>query len=63
MPIHEYTCQQCGHKFEKFTLMSQTQSPNCPVCGSANVKRQISAFARSGRSTGSSSSASCAPSG
>lgn len=42
MPIYEYKCQKCNHKFEK--LLFDKQRIHCPKCGSINVKKLISNF-------------------
>jgi putative FmdB family regulatory protein len=33
MPTYEYTCQACGHRFEKFQRMSDAPVNICPACG------------------------------
>ena len=46
MPLFEYICRDCAHKFEK--LVGKTVpdgSPLCPVCGSDKCERQFSTFA------------------
>jgi putative FmdB family regulatory protein len=53
MPIYEYRCQVCGDTFEKFLpSMNSRQDFSCPACGSAQIKRAISWFARSGAASG-----------
>ncbi len=42
MPLYEYQCQQCGHRFEKIQSFSAPDEKACPVCGGA-VERLISA--------------------
>ena len=66
MPIFEYVCAECGHKFEKLVLSARRASEvRCPVCNSTTVNKAISAFgvASGGGSMGATSAASCAPSG
>lgn len=46
MPIYEYECPGCGHRFESLQGMSEP-SPACPHCG-AGVRRLISAPAVQG---------------
>lgn len=43
MPIHEYRCEKCGHKFEDVTMKIEEakESLKCPKC-SNNVNRLIS---------------------
>jgi putative FmdB family regulatory protein len=44
MPIFEYTCNECGYRFEK--LDRGASSPiDCPACGSVDVRKEISSFA------------------
>jgi putative FmdB family regulatory protein len=43
MPLYEYECRQCGHRFEALVRASET--PACPACQSADLERAISSFA------------------
>ncbi len=53
MPIYEYRCNSCGKKFSQLVLTpSQQQEVKCPHCGSADVKRLLSAFGSLGASSG-----------
>ena len=57
MPIYEYECENCGHKFELLRRLSdQDGEIKCPKCGKQEAKRVLSSFATS------SSGSSCAPS-
>jgi putative FmdB family regulatory protein len=47
MPIFEYVCNACGHKFEFLKLPAATTVPSCPACQSQNLTRQLSGFALS----------------
>ena len=42
MPLYEYRCKQCGHRFEKIQTYSAPDEKECPVCKS-EVERLISA--------------------
>ena len=42
MPLYEYKCDKCGHRFEKIEKHSASEIKKCPKCG-ANAPRQISA--------------------
>ncbi len=42
MPIYEFVCESCGHEFEQILAFSATKMPNCPVCQSERVHRQMS---------------------
>ncbi|NLV74733.1 MAG: zinc ribbon domain-containing protein [Chloroflexi bacterium] len=60
MPIYEYTCQSCGHAFEKLVSASARNQPMpCPACGSTNTSKVFSVCAASRSS--SSTSAAVAP--
>jgi putative FmdB family regulatory protein len=50
MPLFEYSCRACGHKFETLVL-SQSRTVSCPKCSSEEVQKQFSTFgtATSGR--------------
>lgn len=41
MPIYEYACETCGHRFEKLMRMS-ADAPPCDACGEA-VRKLVSA--------------------
>ena len=42
LPLYEYKCDKCGHRFEKIEKHSASEIKKCPKCG-ANAPRQISA--------------------
>lgn len=43
MPIYEYCCQNCGHKFELLQSFSEADSPtSCEKCDHSDVKRLLS---------------------
>ena len=42
MPLYEYRCVKCGHRFEKIESLSASESKKCPKCG-AKAERQLSA--------------------
>src|SRR5436853_372156 len=33
MPLYEYECDQCGHRFEKIQKFSDPLEDKCPTCG------------------------------
>jgi len=45
MPIYEYQCQSCGHKFEKLQKISDEPLSDCPSCEKSELKKLISAAA------------------
>lgn len=46
MPIFEYVCRECNHRFE--TIVLGQQKPRCPKCESKRLEQQISKFAVAG---------------
>jgi putative FmdB family regulatory protein len=42
MPLFEYTCRDCGHRFE--TLVMGSRQPACPNCSSASLEKLYSTF-------------------
>ncbi len=47
MPIYEYACQECGHRFEKL-IRNQAEVPQeCPACAKAALKKLFSSFSAS----------------
>ena len=42
MPLYEYKCKQCGHRFERIQSYSAEDAKECPVC-QGKVERLISA--------------------
>jgi putative FmdB family regulatory protein len=43
MPLFEYQCGSCGHRFEYLTRADTV--PSCPKCESADLEKQLSVFA------------------
>ncbi|HOK40589.1 MAG TPA: zinc ribbon domain-containing protein [bacterium] len=41
MPIYEYECQKCGHKFELLQKISDKPVKKCPECKANKVIRLI----------------------
>ncbi len=51
MPIYEFRCDSCGHKFDKLCPMGETgENINCPRCEAPKPQRLMSGFAA--KSTG-----------
>ena len=42
MPIYEYVCNDCEHKFELLQSISADPAENCPTCKGNNVQKLIS---------------------
>ncbi|MGE5852045.1 MAG: FmdB family zinc ribbon protein [Deltaproteobacteria bacterium] len=63
MPIFEYTCRHCDHRFETIVL-STNERINCPKCASVSVEKQLSVFSSPAsikESTPSSGGCGCTP--
>ena len=63
MPMFEYQCKTCGHRFEALVIGSR--APACPRCQSHELEKQHSTFGCGGpaRAVGASAGPSCAPGG
>ena len=42
MPLYEYLCEKCGHRFERIQKFSDPMVKKCPECGGA-VEQVLSA--------------------
>jgi putative FmdB family regulatory protein len=42
MPLYEYECKKCGHRFERIQRFSDAMVKKCPECG-GKVEQMISA--------------------
>jgi putative FmdB family regulatory protein len=42
MPMFEYICQECDHRFEM--IVNRSTVPACPACQATTVEKQFSAF-------------------
>ncbi|HKW89495.1 MAG TPA: FmdB family zinc ribbon protein [Candidatus Acidoferrales bacterium] len=42
MPLYEYKCVKCGHRFEKIENVSASTTKKCPECGS-RAERMLAA--------------------
>lgn len=45
MPIYEYQCNDCEHKFEALQKMSDEPLEECPTCGKPSLRKLVSAAA------------------
>jgi len=46
MPIYEYSCQDCGTRFEKLVRRStEVAELECPSCGEKHLRQELSTFA------------------
>lgn len=39
MPTYDYECDACGHKFELFQQISESQKKKCPECKKNKLRR------------------------
>ena len=51
MPLYEYQCTKCGHRFERIQKFSDPLVETCPVCG-GKVEKLLSAPAFTFKGTG-----------
>ncbi len=52
MPIYEYICQDCDHRFDRFwqsVAAAEGQQPICPTCESSATRRTVSQVAVLGK--------------
>lgn len=62
MPLYEYRCQDCGHRFEVLQSLGQgSQDLACPRCGRKAPERQYSTFAA--HAGGAAAAEACTPQG
>ena len=47
MPIYEYICQDCNHRFERLwpTAAAEERRPACPACAGSATRRALSQVA------------------
>jgi putative FmdB family regulatory protein len=57
MPIFEYRCEACGHRFE--TIVFGAQTPECPECHTEKLEKQLSTFAAVSKSRSAAPAAGC----
>jgi putative FmdB family regulatory protein len=61
VPLYEYACQSCDHRFEVLQKMGESGSGLvCPACGARGAEKQYSTFAGSSAAEGSTQT--CSPS-
>ncbi|HYN14247.1 MAG TPA: zinc ribbon domain-containing protein [Terriglobales bacterium] len=52
MPLHEFQCSKCGHRFERIQKFSDPDPKKCPHCGAGKLKRLLHAPAVQFKGTG-----------
>jgi putative FmdB family regulatory protein len=43
MPIYEFECGSCGHRFDRLQKLSDTDPTVCPACDAPHLRRMVSA--------------------
>lgn len=43
MPIYEFDCPTCAHRFERLQKLSDADPTDCPECGKPGVRRRLTA--------------------
>ncbi len=43
MPIYAYKCESCGHAKDVMQKMADAPLTDCPACGAASFKKQLTA--------------------
>lgn len=43
MPIYEFECSNCGHRFDRLQKLSDTDPTICPACDAPQLHRRVSA--------------------
>lgn len=41
MPTYDYTCDDCGHEFEREQRITEAPIKECPSCGKLEARRMI----------------------
>lgn len=44
MPLFDFECRECGHKFDLIISNADKDKAKCPQCGAANIKQLLSTF-------------------
>ncbi len=52
MPMYEYECAACGHRFERIRKFSDPPIDECPKCGEPKVQKLLSSPAIQFKGTG-----------
>ena len=52
MPLYEYECKKCHHRFEKIQKFSDRMVKKCPKCGATALEQMVSAPAVQFKGTG-----------
>lgn len=59
MPLYEYRCTECEHRFEILQRMGEgAEGLSCPECGKPRLEKQFSTFSGASGKSGSTAAAS-----
>ncbi|MBF0284267.1 MAG: zinc ribbon domain-containing protein [Magnetococcales bacterium] len=56
MPVYDYKCDGCGHRFEEIHAMDATPISVCPACGASKARKLLTTGGLIGAHSGKSSS-------
>ncbi|HOO77502.1 MAG TPA: zinc ribbon domain-containing protein [bacterium] len=59
MPIYEYECRKCRHRFSHLSRTASAPAPRCPACGEGRPLKKLSTFNAAAPASNSSSGGSC----
>ena len=60
MPLYEYKCRACGHRFEVLQRMGESaERVECPRCDERAAEKLLSTFAATSSGSGASAGAAC----
>lgn len=60
MPLYEYQCTECGHRFEVLQRMGEgADGLSCPRCQGPRPEKKFSTFASTSTGSGSASATGC----
>ena len=60
MPIYEYRCRECQHRFEKLVPVGTADSGmECPACHQKRVQKVLSVFGTKGSTARPAASSGC----
>lgn len=46
MPIYEFQCEECQHKFDYLARNTADRAKKCPKCGAKKLTKQFSTFSQ-----------------
>ncbi len=49
MPVYDFQCQDCGHRFTVLVHLSDKDKLHCPKCKGQDIRQTIAPFSLFGR--------------